>query len=187
MFKALGRNPWIGVAAGYAAGCGGFTANLFIAGTDALLSGITTTAIQGVPYIPAETPTHPLINWYFMMAGTFVLTFLTVWVTEHYIVKMLGDNDTGLDAEALKEHAVTPAENRGLLFALLALIAYIALIVWATYPEGSLFRNPADGAILPPSVRRARSRRDRRCCPASCPSCLGCSSWSARPTASVRA
>ena len=151
VFKALGRNPWIGVAAGYAAGCGGFTANLFIAGTDALLSGITTTAIQGVPYIPAETPTHPLINWYFMMAGTFVLTFLTVWVTEHYIVKMLGDNDTGLDAEALKEHAVTPAENRGLLFALLALIAYIALIVWATYPEGSLFRNPADGAILPRS------------------------------------
>ena len=151
VFKALGRNPWIGVAAGYAAGAGGFTANLFVAGTDALLSGITTTAIEGVPYIPADTPTHPLINWYFMMAGTVVLTFLTVWVTERYIVKMLGDNDTGLDAEALKQHAVTPAENRGLLFALFALIAYIAIIVWLTYPEGSLFRNPADGSILPKS------------------------------------
>ena len=151
VFKALGRNPWIGVAAGYAAGCGGFTANLFVAGTDALLSGITTSAIQGVPYIPTDTPTHPLINWYFMIAGTFVLTFLTVGVTEHYIVKMLGDNDAGLDAEALKEHAVTPAENRGLRCGLLALVAYIALIVWLTYPEGSLFRNPADGALLPRS------------------------------------
>ncbi|MBR0186411.1 MAG: AbgT family transporter [Synergistaceae bacterium] len=151
VFKALGRNPWVGIAAGYAAGCGGFTANLFIAGTDALLSGITTTAIEGVPYIPEGTPTHPLINWYFMIAATFVLTFLTVWVTERYTVKMLGDNDTGNDAEELRKHAVTPEENRGLFCALIALIAYIALIVWYTYPEGSLFRNPADGALLPRS------------------------------------
>ncbi len=151
VFKALGRNPWVGVAAGYAAGAGGFTANLFVAGTDALLSGITTSAIQGVPTIPPETPTHPLINWYFMLAGTFVLTFLTVWVTEHYIVRMLGDNDTEMDAEVLKEHAVTPAENRGLKYGLLALIVYIALIVWMTYPEGSLFRNPETGTIVPRS------------------------------------
>ena len=151
VFKALGRNPWIGVAAGYAAGCGGFTANLFIAGTDALLSGITATAIEGVPYIPEGTPTHPLINWYFMIAGTFVLTFLTVYVTERYIVKMLGDTDTGNDEEELKKHAVTPEENRGLLCALIALIAYIALIVWLTYPQGSLFRNPSNGDILPRS------------------------------------
>ena len=66
VFKALGRNPWVGIAAGYAAGAGGFTANLFIAGTDALLSGITASAIEGVPYIPEGTPTHPLINWYFV-------------------------------------------------------------------------------------------------------------------------
>lgn len=151
VFKALGRNPWIGVAAGYAAGCGGFTANLFIAGTDALLSGITTTAIEGVPYIPADTPTHPLINWYFMIAGTFLLTFLTVYVTERYIVKMLGDNDSGHDEEELSKHAVTPAENRGLFCALIALILYVALIVWLTYPQGSLFRNPANGEILPRS------------------------------------
>ena len=151
VFKALGRNPWVGVAAGYAAGAGGFTANFFVAGTDALLSGITATAIEGVPTIPPDTPVHPLINWYFMFAGTFVLTFLTVWVTEHYIVKMIGDVDTGHNEADLKEHAVTPAENRGLLLGLLALIAYVALIVWLTYPEGSLFRNPDTGGIVPRS------------------------------------
>ena len=151
VFKALGRNPWVGIAAGYAAGAGGFTANFFIAGTDALLSGITASAIEGVPYIPEGTPTHPLINWYFMIAATFVLTFLTVYVTERYTVKMLGDVDTGHDAEELKKHAVTPEENRGLFCALIALIAYVALIVWYTYPEGSLFRNPADGTLLPRS------------------------------------
>ena len=151
VFKALGRNPWVGIAAGYAAGAGGFTANFFIAGTDALLSGITASAIEGVPYIPEGTPTHPLINWYFMIAATFVLTFMTVYVTERYTVKMLGDSDTGHDEEELKKHAVTPEENRGLFCALIALVAYVALIVWYTYPEGSLFRNPADGSLLPRS------------------------------------
>ena len=70
VFKALGRNPWVGIAAGYAAASGGFTANLFVAGTDALLAGITRSAVEGVPGIPANVPVHPLINWYFMIAAT---------------------------------------------------------------------------------------------------------------------
>ncbi len=151
VFKALGRNPWVGIAAGYAAASGGFTANLFVAGTDALLAGITKSAIEGVPLIPPETPVHPLINWYFMIAATVLLTFLTVYVTEKYTVKMLGDSDGTHDEEELKKHAVTPAENRGLLCALLALVLYIGLVVWLTYPEGSLFRNPKTGALLPAS------------------------------------
>ena len=151
VFKALGRNPWVGIAAGYAAASGGFTANLFVAGTDALLAGITKSAIEGVPNIPADVPVHPLINWYFMIAATFVLTFLTVYVTEKYTVKFLGDSDGVRDEEELKKHAVTSAENRGLFCALLALIAYIAVVVWLTYPEGSLFRNPKDGSLIPSS------------------------------------
>lgn len=58
VFKALGRNPWVGIAAGYAAASGGFTANLFVAGTDALLAGITRSAVEGVPGIPANVPVH---------------------------------------------------------------------------------------------------------------------------------
>ena len=150
VFKALGRNPWVGIAAGYAAASGGFTANIFVAGTDALLAGITRSAVEGVPGIPANVPVHPLINWYFMIAATFILTFLTVYVTERYTVRMLGDDEGGRDEEALRAHTVTPAENRGLFCALLALVAYVALIVWLTYPQGSLFRAP-DGSLLPRS------------------------------------
>ncbi len=150
VFKALGRNPWVGIAAGYAAASGGFTANLFIAGTDALLAGITKSAIAGAPNIPADVPVHPLINWYFMIVATFVLVFLTVYVTEKYTVKLLGDSDGIRDEEELRKHIVTPAENRGLLCSLLALIAYVGVIVYLTYPEGSLFRS-ADGSLLPRS------------------------------------
>ena len=168
VFRALGRNPWVGIAAGYAAASGGFTANLFVAGTDALLSGITKSAVEGVPGIPANVPVHPLINWYFMIAATFILTFLTVYVTERYTVRMLGDDEGGRDEEALKAHAVTPAENRGLFCALLALVAYVTLIVWLTYPQGSLFRAP-DGSP------------GRPCSAASCRSSSSCSSSSAWP------
>ena len=150
VFKALGRNPWVGIAVGYASAAGGFTANLFIAGTDALLAGITASSVQGVPFIPPDTPVHPLINWYFMVAATVVLTFMTVFVTEKYTVKMLGDSDGVQDAEELKKHAVTPDENRGLLLAFLTLILYIGLIVWLTYPQGSFFR-ANNGNILPSS------------------------------------
>jgi aminobenzoyl-glutamate transport protein len=141
----------VGIAAGYAAGAGGFTANFFIAGTEALLSGITKSAIEGVPNIPPDVPVHPLINYYYMAAATIVLTVLTVYVTEKYTVKFLGDGSGAMDAEELKKHAVTPAENRGLLCAFLTLVLYIGLIVYLTYPEGSLFRNPKDGTLLPTS------------------------------------
>ncbi|MDR1740431.1 MAG: AbgT family transporter [Synergistaceae bacterium] len=151
VFKALGRNPWVGIAVGYSAAQGGFTANLFIAGTDALLSGITKSAAEGVPAIPIDTPINPLINWYFMIVATVLLTFVTVWVTEKYTVKFLGDTDGLKDEAAMREHAVTPAENRGLYCALAALILYIALITYLTVPEGSFFRNPKDGSLVPSS------------------------------------
>jgi aminobenzoyl-glutamate transport protein len=92
-----------------------------------------------------------LINYYFMATATVLLTVLTVYVTEKYTVKLFGDSEGIMDEEELKKHAVTPAENRGLLCALLTLVLYIALIVWLTYPEGSLFRNPKDGSLLPSS------------------------------------
>jgi len=59
-----------------------------------------------------------------------------------------------VDAEELKKHAVTSAENRGLLFAFLGFVLYFALIAFLTYPEGALFR-ATDGSIISatPGVR----------------------------------
>lgn len=53
IFLSIGRNPLAGLALGYAATTAGFSANFFIAGTDALLSGITNDAskIVGAPEI----------------------------------------------------------------------------------------------------------------------------------------
>lgn len=147
VFKALGRNPWVGIIAGFAAASGGFTANFFIAGTDALLAGITQSAAQGMN-VPG--PTHPLINWYFMAVATIVVMFVTTWVTEKFTVRVLGDSAHDKDSDELLKHAVTPEENRGLRFSAVMAVLVIGVLLYLILPEGSFFRAD-DGTIVPRS------------------------------------
>ena len=61
---------------GFAACSGGFcTANIFVAGTDALLAGITEQAMEGMG---VDMSISPLCNYYFMAAST---VFLTISLT----------------------------------------------------------------------------------------------------------
>ncbi len=148
VFKALGKNPWIGVITGFAAGCGGFTANFFIAGTDALLAGITESVATGAGI---SAPTNPLINWYFLVVSTITLTLATTIVTEKYTTKILGGGSYEIDTAELEKHKVTADENRGLKWAGYAAVALIILFLALTVPTGAFFRNPKTGTILPSS------------------------------------
>lgn len=148
VFKALGRNPWVGVITGFAAGCGGFTANFFVAGTDVLLAGITESVVHG---IGIDAPTHPLINWYFLVVATILLTAATTLVTEKFIVKVLGDTTGPMSAEHIAEHAVTADENRGLRMAAITTVVFLVVLLVMTLPQGSFFRNPTTGTIVPSS------------------------------------
>ena len=65
IFLATNRNPVVGVAAGFVAVAAGFTANIFIAGTDVLLSGITNEVIKSV----SDKQITPAANWYFMLVS----------------------------------------------------------------------------------------------------------------------
>lgn len=148
IFAALGRNPMVGVVAGYAAAWGGFTANLLIAGTEALLSGITAPVAEAMGI---TAPVHPLMNWYFMMFSAFTVTFATTWVTEKFTAKRLGDTTGGLlDKGMLQEHELTLEEARGLKGALIGLVLWLGITLALSLPQGSFFRNP-DGGFLPKS------------------------------------
>ena len=70
VFLALRRHPIAGVCAGYVAAYGGFSANLFISGTDVVLAGITESAVS---HFALNAPVHPLMNWYAMLGSTIVL------------------------------------------------------------------------------------------------------------------
>lgn len=147
LFASLGRNPKLGVILGYAACSGGFTANLFVAGTDALLSGITEQAAKS---IGLNIVINPLCNWYFMAAATFFLTITLTLFTEKVIVKIVGDTEGGINEELLEQYKITPEENRGLKFSLYGLIGFFVVMGLLCLPQGAFFRNEA-GSFLPKS------------------------------------
>src|SRR5699024_4399913 len=89
LFAAIGRHPLAGLAAAFAGVSGGFSANLVLSGTDAMLGELT---IAGAEMIdPAYAASMNIaMNWWFIIASTFVLTFVGAWVTERVVEPRLG-------------------------------------------------------------------------------------------------
>src|SRR5699024_2931355 len=73
IFYKVGRHPLAGLAAGFAGAGAGFTANLAIAGTDALLAGIST---ESAAIVNDSITVTPVDNWFFNIVSVFVLTFI---------------------------------------------------------------------------------------------------------------
>ncbi|WP_297599245.1 AbgT family transporter [uncultured Cetobacterium sp.] len=147
LFAALGRNPKIGIIAGFAACSGGFTANMFVAGTDALLAGITE---QAAAAVGVNLTINPLCNYYFMLAATFVLTITLTIFTEKVVVKTVGDTDLGNNAELLKSYKLTSNEEKGLKFSFYGFLGFLIIFFLLCYPENAFFRNDL-GGFLPKS------------------------------------
>lgn len=141
IFHSLGRHPLAGLALGYAATTAGFSANFFIAGTDALLAGLTNEAskIVGAPEIPLTA------NWYFMIASTVVLAIVGALINDKIVEPRLGKYHG--KKEVVREE-ITPAENKALRAALIGLVIFVAVIVIAAFPQTSFLRNPETGSLL---------------------------------------
>ena len=146
LFLSTKRNPIVGIAAGYAATCAGFTANILIAGTDALLAGITQEAAQG---ITAGIQVSPAVNYYFMIASTFVLTVVGAWVTKRFVIPQVGEYKpaAGIDLSS-ESFEVTKQEKKALRNAGIFTLLFFAMILFILYPQDSIFRGP-EGSIVP--------------------------------------
>lgn len=142
IFLKLGRHPLAGVAVGFAAVSAGFNANLLIAATDVLLSGISTSAAQTVD--PGAV-VSPLDNLYFINASVFMLTVVGALVTEKIVEPRLGEYRGAGSNEEIRE--VSSLENRGLRNVLVATVLFVVVLVLAVLPEGSPLRGE-NGAIF---------------------------------------
>ncbi len=148
VFYALGRHPLAGMAAGFAGVGAGFTANLIIAGTDALLSGISTEVAKTVDGSVVITPVD---NWFFMIASVLMLVLVGTWLTEKVIEPRLGKYNNkyaepGVADQKMEE--VTPLETKALRNAGIAGLVYILLIATLIVPSSGILRG-VDGAIVP--------------------------------------
>ncbi len=141
LFLAAGRHPLAGIAAAFAGVAGGFSANLLPTPLDALLAGLSQSALDASKLLPGY-PVGILGNWYFLIGSTFVLTAAGTWVTDRIVEPRLGPWDGERPAPAA---TVDPRERRALLAATLAfagclvLFALLCLTPWAPLraPEGT--------------------------------------------------
>ncbi|NLK43557.1 MAG: AbgT family transporter [Tissierellia bacterium] len=142
VFLSFGRHPLAGLAAAFAGVSGGFSANLMVGPTDALLSGITEPAaqmLQGNYSVPATS------NFYFLFVSTFLITIVGTIVTEKIIEPRLGEYK-GSAVASMDE--VTAEENRGLKWAGISILVYIIIILLLLLPQNGPLRNPETGSIL---------------------------------------
>lgn len=146
VFKAVGRSPILGLVVAFGSISAGYNASLLLTPTDAILAGLTTSAAH---FIDPNYVVTPLANYFFSICSAVVLAVVITLVTEFVLTKrtegMAADSD-GPD-EQLGEMRLSPAEQRGLRNAGLALLAVVALLVIALVPAGSPFRGE-DGGIL---------------------------------------
>lgn len=132
VFGAAGRPPLAGFCAALAGVGAGYTANLFVAGTDVLTAGITTQAVQVVR--PGFT-VSPLSNWYFMMASVFMLTGLGTVLTVRWLEpRLIKAGDAPAATEVAPE--IAPEQTRALGRAWWAAAGYALLVAALAIPAG---------------------------------------------------
>jgi len=140
-FWAAGKHPLAGLIAGYAAVNAGFTANIMITATDALLYPVTEATAQTID--PSYTTTAAN-NWYFMIVSCIVLTVVGVFVNNKIIAPRLGEY-TGTEVD--KERDATDLEKKGLRNAGIFSLIYIAIILIGLIPSNGFLRS-AEGGVL---------------------------------------
>jgi aminobenzoyl-glutamate transport protein len=148
LYLAFGRSPVAGIAAAFAGVAGGFSANVMIAATDTLVSGITEV---GARTIDPSYQVLPTCNWWFMGASTVLLTLLAWAVTAWIVEPRLTARREGMSDADLKvdDHALSIAERRGLRWALLGLLLALAVVGALLTVPGS----PLHGQMPAPAPR----------------------------------
>lgn len=141
MFYAAGRHPLAGIAAAFAGVSGGFSANFVPSAIDPLLAGITQAAGQ---VLDPDLYINPLANWGFMAASTLLIVAVGWWLTDKVIEPRLA-KETPVDGDMSdmpKLEKLSPAEARGLNWAVFSIVLAAVLLTVAVLIPDSPLRDP---------------------------------------------
>src|SRR5262245_8177060 len=142
-YLSVGRHPLAGLAASFAGVAAVFSVNILVKPLDAILTGITNDAIHLVDPNQSISLTA---NLWFSIASVLLLTVVVSVISDRVIEPRLGPY-TGKGA-AEESATVTPAESRGLRYAVWGLLGVLAVFAVLTLPPGAPLRNPQTGSII---------------------------------------
>ncbi|HUF22213.1 MAG TPA: AbgT family transporter [Burkholderiales bacterium] len=140
IFYAAGRHPLAGIAAAFTGVSGGFSATFFLPSSlDPLLSGLTQSAAH---LIDPSVVVNPLNNYFFTTVSSALVIGVGWYVTDKVIEPRLrgvpvdGDTSQIPGMDALKAE-----EKRGLLWAVLAMLLAVLLLIASAWPADSPWRS----------------------------------------------
>jgi len=139
IFAAAGRHPLAGIAAAFAGVSGGFSANIAPGQLDALLFGITQTAVTGSG-IESDWTVNFAGNLYFITALLLFYLPIVWFVTDAIIEPRLGKWRASPEQAAQfgdEDKPLSPEQKRGLGRAGLAILAVIGLWTFMTIGPGT--------------------------------------------------
>ena len=142
-FHSLGRHPLAGLSAAFAGVAAAFGANFLVKPIDGILAEMTNDAIHIVD--PGQSITLTA-NFYFGIASSIVLIVVCTFVNDRIVEPRLGKYQG--DAPVPENKGLSAEESRGLWFAFLTLLGFIAVMLLLTLPEGAALRNPETGALI---------------------------------------
>lgn len=155
IFAAIGRHPLAGLAAAFAGVSGGFSANLFLSGTDALLGELTIEAAAIIDPTYAANM-NIAMNYFFIAASVIVLTLVGAWVTEKIVEPRLGEYK-GEFREKLEK--LKSIEKKGLIWASISIVITGILVSLLILPswgplrgiegEMPIIRSPFMSSLVP--------------------------------------
>lgn len=147
VFIKLGYHPIAGLAMAYASAIGGFSANIMIGMSDALLYAFTEPATK---IVSDNVHVNVAMNWYFIAASVLVLLPAVYWVTMRFVIPRLGSyDDSNSDIQVDDENTgLTTEENRAVFWANTSFFIMIALLIILAIPQGSFLRNAKTGSLL---------------------------------------
>lgn len=154
IFYAAGRHPLAGIAAAFAGVSGGFSANFVPSALDPMLQGISQ---AGAQILDPSVVLNPLNNYFFTTASSLLIISLGWYLTDRVVEPRLKNTEVDGDLQDMPTmEALEPDEQRGLRWALIAMLLGILVLFVSAVPGGSAWRGP-DGELTSGAAPLMRS------------------------------
>jgi len=143
LFAAFGRHPLAGLAIGFAAVSGGYSANLMVGPVDVILSGLSTEAVR---LVDASRDVSVLANYYFMLASVPLIVAVCLAVNRYWIEPNLAVYTPPQDLAQSQTVSETPVTFGWGFW--LTLVVIVLVWVGLTVPTDAPLRDPNTGALI---------------------------------------